>query len=73
LPAVPNPEIWFALVLAYSPILIAGIRDRSRYGKIHPVWLFIAPALVLEQTFEVAFFDQGMQRSFGQWLYALLA
>jgi hypothetical protein len=73
LPAVPNPEIWFALVLAYSPILFAAIRDRSRYGKVHPVWLFIAPALVFEQTLEVAFFDQGMQRSFGQWLYALLA
>jgi hypothetical protein len=53
--------------------LFAAIRDRSRYGKVHPVWLFIAPALVFEQTLEVAFFDQGMQRSFGQWLYALLA
>jgi hypothetical protein len=72
-PAVPNPEIWFALVLAYSPILLAAIRDRSRCGKAHPVWLFVALPLVLEQSLEVAFFDQGIQRAFGQWFYALLA
>jgi hypothetical protein len=50
LPLVPKPEITFALVLAYSPILIAALRDRGRYGKIHPVWLFVAPALILEQS-----------------------
>lgn len=72
-PAVPNPEVWFALVLAYFPILLAALRDQSRCGKVHPVWLFIAPALVLEQSLEVAFFDKGVQRAFGQWLYALLA
>jgi hypothetical protein len=72
-PAIPNPEIWFALVLAYSPILFAVLRDGSRCGKIHPVWLFVAPSLVLEQSLEVAFFNRGMQRAFGQWLYALLA
>ena len=72
-PAVPNPEVWFALVLAYSPILLALLRDRSRCGKIHPVWLLVAPSLVLEQSLEVAFFNRGIQRAFGQWLYALLA
>lgn len=73
LPAVPNPEIWFALVLAYSPILWAALRDRSKCGKVHPVWLLIAPLIVLEQSLEVAFFDQGAQRAFGQWLYKSLS
>ena len=27
----------------------------------------------LEQSLEVAFFDQGLQRGFGQWLYAVLS
>lgn len=27
LPAVPNPDITFAFVLAYSPIVIAAVRD----------------------------------------------
>lgn len=72
LPAIPNPDIWFALVLAYLPILIAAGRDQWIYGKIHPVWLFIGPAVVVEQSLEFAFFDQGPLRNFGQWLYALL-
>lgn len=72
-PTVPDPDIWFALVLAYSPILIAAGRDRWRYGAVHPVWLLVAPALVLGQVLEVIFFDQGVQRAFGQWLYTFLA
>ena len=72
LPAVPDPEIWLAMVMAYSPILVAAARDRWIYGKVHPVWLFIAPVLVLEQSIEVASFDRGIQRALGQWLFALL-
>ena len=70
LPSVPYPDVSFALVMAYSPILIAALRDRWIYGKIHPVWLFIGPALVIEQSLEFAFFDQGPLRSFGQWIYS---
>jgi len=73
LPAVPNPEIWFALVLAYLPILVAALRDRWVYGKIHPVWLFVAPALVVEEIVHFALFDQGLLRRFGQLIYELLA
>lgn len=71
-PAVPDPEVWFALVLAYLPILIAAVRDRMRYGTVHPVWLFVAPALIAEQIAEVIWFDHGVQRAFGQWLYTML-
>ena len=71
-PAVPDPEIWLALVLAYSPILIAAARDRRMFGKVHPVWLLVAPALVTEQIMEMALFDRGIQKAFGQWLFALL-
>lgn len=72
LPAVPDPEIWLALVMAYSPILVAAARDRWIYGKVHPVWLVVGPVLVLEQSVEVASFDRGFQRELGQWLFALL-
>lgn len=73
LPAMPHPDVWLALVLAYTPILIAALRDRWLYGKVHPVWLYLGPALVTEQSLEFAWFDQGLSRSFGQWIYALLA
>jgi hypothetical protein len=73
LPAVPYPDVSFALVLAYLPILVAGVRDKRRYGKVHPVWLFVGRALVVEQTLELVFFDQGPLRRFGQWIYPLLS
>ena len=73
LPMVPNPDISFAFVLAYSPIVVAALRDRWRYGKVHPVWLWVGPAVVIEQSIEFAMFDKGLLREFGQWLYALLA
>ena len=72
LPAVPDPEIWLALVTAYFPIFIAAVRDRWIYGKVHPVWLVVAPLLILEQSVEVAAFDRGIHRELGQWLFALL-
>lgn len=73
LPMIPNPEVSLALVLAYLPIGIAAVRDRRRYGKVHPVWRYLGSALVAEQALEVALFDQGMQRALGQWLFGLLA
>jgi hypothetical protein len=71
LPSVPDPELWLGLVLAYSPIAFAAGRDYLRFGKVHPVWLFVAPALVLEQGLEFAFFDRGPMQRFGQWMFAL--
>jgi hypothetical protein len=71
-PMIPNPEITLALVAAYAPILIAAFRDYRRFGAIHPVWLFVAPVLFIEQSLEVAFFDQGPHRSFGAALFKLL-
>ncbi len=73
LPMVPRPEIWLALVLAYSPILVASIRDKARYGKIHPVWKFVAPALVIEQALEIATFNSPLWQRAGQALYAALS
>lgn len=73
MPTIPDPHIWLAVVCAYSPVVIAAARDKWRYGRVHPVWLFIAPVLVVEQSLEVALFDKGMQREFGQWLYAAIS
>ncbi|NND50323.1 MAG: hypothetical protein HKN60_08725 [Rhizobiales bacterium] len=72
LPMVPDPDIWFALVFPYSLIVLAALRDLWRWRKIHPVWLFVGPALIIEQCLEVAFFNEGIQRQFGEWLFALV-
>jgi hypothetical protein len=73
LPIIPKPEISFALILAYSPVLVAALRDRWSYGKIHPVWLFVGPAVIIEQSIEFALFDQEPLRSLGRWIFAILA
>ena len=57
-------------VLSLGP---RALRDYRRYREVHPVWLFVAPALVLEQVVEFMLFDRPPLRNFGQWVYALLA
>lgn len=73
MPSIPNPDVWFAFVMAYSPIVIAAVRDRVRWGRIHPVWLFWGPAVVLEQSIEFMLFDRGPMRALGAWLYQALS
>lgn len=72
LPAIPSPDIWLGLVLPYFAIVVAAARDLWRYDKIHPVWLFVGPALVVEQSLELVFFKQGLLSPLGKWLYPLL-
>ena len=73
LPPMPDPDIWLAIVVAYTPIAVAAARDFLSYGRFHPVWLYIAPAVVAEQSVEFVYFDRGVIRSLGQWLFALFS
>lgn len=71
-PAVPNPEIWFALVLADSLIIISWIWDRMKYGKINPVLKYVGLFIILEQTFEVIAYDSTAWRQTAKWIYNFL-
>lgn len=71
-PSIPHPEIWFAIVLAYSFILIAAIRDRIKYGRVHPVFLYVGTFIILEQTCELLAFDKPIWRETAKFLYNLL-
>jgi hypothetical protein len=68
-PSVPRPDIWFALVLADSLIIVAWIWDKNRNGKIHPVLKWVGLFIILEQSFEVLAFDSPIWRSVGKWIY----
>jgi uncharacterized membrane protein len=68
---VPRPDLVFGLLIADLPILIAAIRDRIRYSAVHPVWLFVGPAVFLEQLFEVLNFGNGGWPALGKWLYEI--
>ena len=71
-PSVPRPDIWFALVLPYSIIIIAWIWDKLMNGAIHPVFKYAGLSIILEQSFEVFAFDSPMWRSIAKWIYFIL-
>ncbi|MEO6389263.1 MAG: hypothetical protein ABIT16_11825 [Croceibacterium sp.] len=56
LPEFPRPDIWLGVVLADAPIVAAALRDRIRFGAVHPAYLTAGTALVAEQFAEVLLF-----------------
>jgi hypothetical protein len=52
-PSVPHPLIWFGLLLADSLILVAALYDYRRFGRVHPVYLFVGVPLFVMHTGEV--------------------
>jgi hypothetical protein len=71
-PSIPNPEIWFAIVLADSFILISIIWDKIRYGKFHLGLLCIGVFIIIEHTAEAYMFDNTLWREFANRIYGLL-
>ena len=68
-PSVPHPEIWFALVLADSLIVISWFWEWLTLRKIHPVLLCGGLFIIIEQTTEVIIFDSPGWRLAARWLY----
>ena len=71
-PDVPRPDIWFGVVAPDCLMLAAALRDRLVHGRVHPVWLWVAPPIVAEQFAEVLLFDSAPWRAVAQALYAWL-
>lgn len=71
-PGVPHPEIWFALVLADSLIVVSWIWDKFKNGSVHRVLLYWGSFTIVEQTFEVMMFDHPTWRFIATSLYHVL-
>jgi hypothetical protein len=56
LPTIPRPDIWLGVVAADLPIAIAALRDRIRFGAVHPAFWTAGVALGIEQASEVMLF-----------------
>ena len=69
---VPKPEIWFAVVLADSLIIMAWIADWLSYKKIHPTLLFGGLLIIAEQIFELLMFDNSVWRKLARLVYSLM-
>ncbi|MBK8005734.1 MAG: hypothetical protein IPK12_17910 [Gemmatimonadetes bacterium] len=68
-PAVPRPDIWFAVVIPLTWILVAMLRDRRVRGAVHPVLAWAGTAIIVEQVGEVLAFDSAPWRVVAQALY----
>lgn len=71
-PSVPRPDIWFAVVLADSLIILSWVADKITYGKIHPVLLYGGLLIIAEHAFEVLTFDSGPWRLLAKAIYGAL-
>ena len=69
LPSVPRPDIWFAVVLADSLIILAWAADKASFGKVHPVLLYGGLFIIGEHIFEVLMFDHPAWRALAGSIY----
>jgi hypothetical protein len=73
MPWVPRPEIFLALIVADSLVVIAMVRDRLKFGKVHPAYWSLGVGLIAEHVAEAVLFDTSGWRSFAQASYAALS
>jgi hypothetical protein len=67
-PEVPRPELTFGLLASDAVIAVAMLRDRLRFGRVHPVLLWVGTALFLEHVLELALFGTPAWRALSLWL-----
>jgi uncharacterized membrane protein YozB (DUF420 family) len=69
LPWVSHANFWLSYVVPFSPIGVAALRDRWKYGFVHPVWVYFGTGIILEQGLEMLAFDSAPWRAVGLWLF----
>ena len=72
-PHIERPDIWFAVVLADSLIIIAWTWDWLANRRIHPVLLYLGVFIILEHSFEVLTFDSTPWRQAARVIYDTLS
>lgn len=72
-PYVPNPEIWFAIVLADSWIIISFIWDKIANGKINRTLLYAGLFIIVEHAIEAYLFGTAIWTTLVNKIYGLLA
>lgn len=72
MPWVPRPDIWLAIVLEDSLILIAMIRDHWRFGRVHPAYAVFGTLLIAEHVAEALLFDTQAWRHLARTMFDAL-
>lgn len=68
-PTVKRPDIWFAVVLSDSLIIVAFIWDWLKNKSIHSSLLFTGLFIVAEHCIEIIFFDSSVWRTIANSIY----
>lgn len=71
-PPSDRPDILYGMLIANIPLLVAMLRDRFKYGVVHPVWLIGGCLWFVEQGIEVLAFDTLWNAPFGRLLLAVV-
>lgn len=71
-PSVPRPDIWFAVVLADSLIVLSWYVDKITFGKIHPIFLYGGLLIIAEHVVEILMFDSELWRVWAKSIYSVL-
>lgn len=71
-PSIERPDIWFAVVLADSLIVISWIWDKYSNGKVHPILKYFGSFIILEHIWEVIMFDNTNWRFVAKYIYNIL-
>jgi len=72
MPWVPRPDWWLGFVVSDSLIVIAALRDRLKFGRIHPVYAWFGTFLILENAAELLMFDTALWRALAMGEFQLL-
>ena len=70
-PSVERPDIWFAVVLSDSLILVAFIWDWLKNKYIHPALLYGGLFIIAENVMEILLFDSKGWRVLANTLYTI--
>lgn len=73
MPWMPRPDIWLAVVLSDSPILVAALRDQALLGRVHPAYWIFGSALIADHVAEVLLIDSPLWRTAARAIYFALA
>ena len=72
MPWVPRPDITLAIVVSDSLILIAMLRDKLKFGRVHPAYVIFGLLLIADHVGETLLYDSPAWRAAAQALYGLL-
>lgn len=72
LPFVPHPDIVLGVVVSDSLVVVAMMRDRLKFGQIHPAYLIFGLLLIGEHVGEALFFDTPIWRTAAKSIYQIL-